>query len=201
MATEDLSLCLWGFSDCGSFRVCGEGLQNQVLLDICGINGSLKMWEANLEQEWVWVMSKSQKYCHLMSRTRTACPRLLRLGPLHLHHRWRSHSPVTRLEVVVPPYKIKFNSICKWGISSTMAPTSDIHSPSKPSLTPKDFNTCFSTQLNDLSQGSMSSKSVLNVFTAAWGFSHFLPLLPSSLTHIHTSYVPTIIGEQSWNSI
>ena len=92
-----------------------------------------------------------------------------------------------------------FNS--KWGISSTVAPNSDIHSPSKPSLTPKDFNTCFSTQLNDLSQGSMSSKSVLNAFTAAWGFSHFLPLLPSSLTHIHTSYVPTIIGEQSWNSI
>uniref|UniRef100_A0A0V1KK19 Uncharacterized protein n=1 Tax=Trichinella nativa TaxID=6335 RepID=A0A0V1KK19_9BILA len=30
-------------SDCGSFRVCGEGLQNQVLLDICGTNGTLEM--------------------------------------------------------------------------------------------------------------------------------------------------------------
>ena len=43
MATEDLSLCLWGFSDCGSFRVCGEGLQNHVLLDIFATNGTLEM--------------------------------------------------------------------------------------------------------------------------------------------------------------
>ena len=34
---------LWGFSDCGSFRVCGEGLQNQVLLDIFETNGTLEM--------------------------------------------------------------------------------------------------------------------------------------------------------------
>ena len=92
-----------------------------------------------------------------------------------------------------------FNS--KWGISRSMAPTTDTHTPSKPHLTPKGLNTCFSTQLNELSQWSMSSKSVLNALIAAWGFSHFLPLLTSSLTHIHTSVITNTIGEPSGNSI
>ena len=92
------------------------------------------------------------------------------------------------------------NSICKWGISSTMAPTTDIHSPSKSHFIPKGLNTCFFTQLYELSQRSMSSKSVLNALTVAWGFSHFLPLLSSSLTHMHTSAIPNTIGEHSGNS-
>ena len=178
MAAEDLSLCLWGFSDCGSLRFCGEGLQNQVLLDICGINGTLKMWEANLEQEWVRGMSKSWKYCHEVSKTKTACPRLLRTGPPPLPQQGRPHSPVTRLEVIFSPYKVMFNS--KWGISSTVAPTTDIHSPSKPQPPPKSLNTCFSTQLNEMSQWSMSSKSVLKALIVVWGFPHFLHILPSS---------------------
>ena len=99
----------------------------------------------------------------------------------------------------VSPYKVMFN--CKWGISSTMASTTDIHSPSKSHFIPKGLNTCFSTQLNDLSQWSLSSKSVLNAFTAAWGFSHFLPLPPTSLTHIQTSAIPTTIGDQSVDNI
>ena len=63
----------------------------------------MKMWEANLEQEWVRIMSKSRKYCHEMSRSRTACARLLRTGPPPLPHWWSSHSPVARLDIFCFP--------------------------------------------------------------------------------------------------
>ena len=48
MAAEDISPFLWGISDCGSFRVCGIGLQHQVSWTSVG---PMELWRCD-KQTW-----------------------------------------------------------------------------------------------------------------------------------------------------